>query len=173
MIDLRTLSRRGFLNMSAAGAAALMLPAGLVRRAFAASPLPAIKEEDAVVGFGHVGPISDEGWTWAHHQGLAVAAYPKLKKVLGSRTFPSADAAHLSAVVVAVCQHHFAPPRTAISRTVVKRHRRLLECDGRVDMDNPAGITAHWYPTYGIGVAAGILNPRLDMLLIPGRIRLA
>ena len=52
MIDLRSLSRRGFLNMSAAGAASLMLPAGLASQAHAAA-FPAIKEEEAVVGFGY------------------------------------------------------------------------------------------------------------------------
>jgi basic membrane lipoprotein Med (substrate-binding protein (PBP1-ABC) superfamily) len=166
MIDLRTLSRRGFLNMSAAGAAAMMLPAGLARQALAASPLPAIKEEDAVIGFGHVGPISDEGWTWAHHQGLLAVkeAYPKLKKVLEVENIPySADATRTYRQFVSEGANLIFDTSSNgdFLHEVVKRATDVafMECNGHVTMDNLGWYyLAHWYPTYVLGVAAGHLS---------------
>jgi basic membrane protein A len=166
MIDLRMLSRRGFLNMSAAGAAAAMLPTGFARQALAATPLPAIKEEDAVVGFGHVGPISDEGWTWAHHQGLLAVkeAYPKLKKILEVENIPySADATRTYRQFVSEGANIIfdTSSKGDFLHEVVKRAPDVafLECDGQVTMDNLGWYyLAHWYPTYVIGVAAGHLS---------------
>jgi basic membrane protein A len=166
MIDLLTLSRRGFLNMSVAGAASLIVPAGLVGQARAAAAFPAIKEEDAVIGFGHVGPISDEGWTWAHHQGvLAVKdAYPKLKKVLEVENIPySADATRTYRQFVSSGANMIFDTSSSgdFLHAVVKQATDVafLECDGRVDMDNLSWYyLAHWYPTFVIGVAAGHLS---------------
>jgi len=166
MLDLRTLSRRGFLNMTAAGAASVMLPAALGQKALAASPLPAIKEEDAVVGFGHVGPISDEGWTWSHHQGLLAVkqAYPKLKKVLEVENIPySADATRTYRQFVSEGANIIFDTSSNgdFLHEVVKRATDVafMECDGRVTMDNLGWYyLAHWYPTYVIGVAAGHLS---------------
>jgi basic membrane lipoprotein Med (substrate-binding protein (PBP1-ABC) superfamily) len=166
MIDLRTLSRRGFLNMSAVGAASLMLPAALTRPAFAAAPLPAVKEEDAILGFGYVGPVSDEGWTWAHNQGvLAVKkAYPKLKKVLEVENIPYSAAATRTyrQFVSEGAQMIFDTSSSGdFLHEVVKRAPDVafMECDGRVSMDNLGWYyLAHWYPTYVIGVAAGHMS---------------
>lgn len=167
MIDLRTLSRRGFLNMSAAGAAALAMPAGLLRAGSAsAATLPAIAEEDAVIGFGHVGPITDEGWTWSHHQGvLAVKdAFPKLKKVIEVENVPySADATRTYRQFVSEgASIVFDTSSTGdFLHEVVKRAPDVafMECDGHQVMDNLAWYyLAHWYPTYVVGVAAGHLS---------------
>ncbi|OLP60257.1 BMP family ABC transporter substrate-binding protein [Xaviernesmea oryzae] len=166
MIDLRTLSRRGFLNMGALGAASMMLPAGVTRPALAAAPLAPVKEEEAVVAFSHVGPISDEGWTWAHHQGvLAVQeAYPKLKKVLEVENVPySADATRTFRQFVSegASVVFDTSSKGDFLYEVVKRSPEVafLECDGHTVEGNLGWYyIAHWYPTYVLGVAAGHLS---------------
>ena len=166
MIDLRTLSRRGFLNMSAVGAASVMLPAGLTRPAFAAASFPAVKDEECVVGFGHVGPISDEGWTWAHHQGLLAVkeAYPKLKKILEVENIPySAEATRTYRQFVSEGANIVFDTSSNCDflHEVVRRAPEVavLECDGHTTMDNLGWYyLAHWYPTYVVGVAAGLLS---------------
>jgi len=164
MIKLEELSRRGFLNMAAAGTAALATGA-LTRPAFAA-PLAAIKEEDAVIGFGHVGPITDEGWTWSHHQGLLAVkeAYPKLKNVLEVENVPySADATRTYRQFVSEGANMIFDTSSTgdFLHEVVKRAPEVafLECNGHITMDNLGWYyLAHWYPTYVLGVAAGLLS---------------
>ncbi len=166
MIDLRNLSRRGFLNMAAAGSASLMLPAGLMRPAMAAAPMPAVKEEDAVVGFGHVGPITDEGWTWSHHQGLLAVKekFPKLKKVIEVENVPySADATRTYRQFVSEGANMIFDTSSTgdFLHEVVRRAPEVafMECNGHQTMDNLGWYyLAHWYPTYVIGVAAGMLS---------------
>jgi basic membrane lipoprotein Med (substrate-binding protein (PBP1-ABC) superfamily) len=166
MIDLRNLSRRGFLNMTAAGGAAALMSGGLARPALAA-PLPAVKEEDAIIGFGHVGPVTDEGWTWAHHQGvLAVKEkYPKLKKILEVENVPySADATRTYRQFVSEGANMIFDTSSTgdFLHQVVKKSPKVafMECDGRTgDLPNLGWYyLAHWYPTYVTGVAAGMLS---------------
>src|SRR6516165_6961219 len=92
MFDLSHLSRRRFMSLAGATSASLVASSGLIRPAAAA--LPAIKEEDAIVAFGHVGPITDEGWTWSHNEGMKAvqAAFPKLKTLMVETIPYSADA---------------------------------------------------------------------------------
>lgn len=166
MIDLRTLSRRGFLNMAAAGTAAAMLPGGLIRAAQAATALPAIAEEDAVIGFGHVGPITDEGWTWSHHQGLLAVKekFPKLKKILEVENIPySADATRTYRQFVSEGANMIFDTSSNgdFLHEVVRRAPEVafMECNGHQMMDNLGWYyLAHWYPTYVLGVAAGHLS---------------
>jgi len=167
MISLEKLSRRGFLNMGAAAGASLMLPkTGLIGSAHAAASLPAIAEEDAVIGFGHVGPITDEGWTWSHHQGLLAVkeAYPKLKKVLEVENVPySADATRIYRQYVSEGANMIFDTSSTgdFLHEVVRRAPEVafMECDGHQIMDNLGWYyLAHWYPTYVIGVAAGHLS---------------
>ena len=67
------LSRRHVLGLGAAGAAFGLSQAGFIGSARAAGSFAPIAEQDAVIAFAYVGPVSDEGWTWAHDQGrLAV-----------------------------------------------------------------------------------------------------
>lgn len=170
MSSIRNLSRRGFLNMSlAAGAAAgssLLLPRGLISAAQAAAPMAPVKEEDLIVGFGHVGPVTDEGWTWSHHQGvLAIQkAYPKIPKILEVENVPySADATRTYRQMVSEgAKMIFDTSSTGdFLHEVVKRAPDVAfnECDGRTLLDNLSWYyVAHWYPTYVIGVAAGHLS---------------
>lgn len=165
MIDLRNLSRRGFLNMAAAGSASLMLP-GLARRARAATALPAVRQEDAVIGFGHVGPITDEGWTWSHHQGLLAVKekFPNLKKILEVENVPySADATRTYRQFVSEGANMIFDTSSTgdFLHEVVRRapDTAFMECNGHVIMDNLGWYyLAHWYPTYVLGVAAGHLS---------------
>ncbi|RUX33666.1 BMP family ABC transporter substrate-binding protein [Mesorhizobium sp. M2A.F.Ca.ET.042.01.1.1] len=167
MISIEKLSRRGFLNMGAAVGASLLLPrTGLIGAARAAAPLPAVAEENAVIGFGHVGPVTDEGWTWAHHQGvLAVQkAFPKLKKVLEVENVPySADATRIYRQFVSEGANLIFDTSSTgdFLHEVVKRAPDVgfMECDGRTTMDNLGWYYLnHWYPTYVVGVAAGHLS---------------
>ncbi len=93
MIDLRSPSRRTVLGLGAAAGASLLLPGGLITPAQAA-PLPAVKEADAVIAFGHVGPVADQGWTSTHDAGMKAvqAAFPKLKTLFVESIPYSADA---------------------------------------------------------------------------------
>jgi basic membrane protein A len=85
MFEMKNPSRRKFLTMAgtAAGASLLGSTGLVVPAAYAAGPMAAVKEQDAVIAFGHVGPISDEGWTSTHHDGLLAvkAAFPKAKYI--------------------------------------------------------------------------------------------
>src|SRR5258706_15372391 len=92
MIDGR-FTRRNLLKLAGASAGAVMIPKGLITPAQAAG-FPAIKEESAVIAFGHVGPISDEGWTFSHHEGLMAveAAFPKANYSQSENIPYSADA---------------------------------------------------------------------------------
>jgi basic membrane lipoprotein Med (substrate-binding protein (PBP1-ABC) superfamily) len=167
MISIEKLSRRGFLNMGVAAGASLLLPkTGLIGAARAAGPLPAVAEEDAVIGFGHVGPVTDEGWTWAHHQGvLAVQeTFPKLKKVLEVENVPySADATRIYRQFVSEGANMIFDTSSTgdFLHEVVRRAPEVafMECDGRTLADNLGWYYLnHWYPTYVVGVAAGHLS---------------
>lgn len=166
-MDIRTLSRRGFLNMGAAAGATLLLPGmpGVTLRARAAAPLAAVKEEEAVIAFGHVGPISDEGWTWTHHQGkeAVMAAFPKAKYLEVENIPFSADATRIIKQFVAE------GAQTVIISSeygdflfeVAGRNPEVafLECNGHSFFDNVSWYyLEHWMPTYVVGVAAGLLS---------------
>ena len=98
MLKLSHLTRRGFLNIGAAAGASLILPkAGLITPASAQEPLPAVAEENAIIAFGHTGPVTDEGWTWSHYQGLLAVkeAFPKIKTLEVESVPYSADATRI------------------------------------------------------------------------------
>lgn len=162
MNDFSRLSRRRFMSLAGAAGSSLMLP-GMIGQARAA--MPAVKEEDLVIGFGHVGPISDEGWTWSHHQGLLAVkeAFPKAK-ILEVENIPySADATRIfrqfvsdGAQMVFITSNYGDFLYSVTDRTP---NVAWFECDGRSIKDNLGWhYVAHWYPTYVIGVAAGMLS---------------
>jgi basic membrane protein A and related proteins len=179
MIDPYRLSRRHFLNLGVAAGSTLLMPPGLIRPARAAEagaaglirpvdtakPLPPVKEEDAVVAFGHVGPVTDGGWTWSHDQGMKAvqAAFPKAKTLYVESIPYSADATRTFRQFVAQgAQMVFATSNYGdFYYEVTDRapQTAFFECDGR-HLTNNLGTyyVAHWYPTYVLGVAAGLLS---------------
>lgn len=161
----RYLSRRNFVSLAGATGAALVTPRGLIKPAGAAAPLPAIAEDKATVAFGHVGPITDEGWTWSHNEGMKAvqAKFPKLK-ILMVETIPySADASRTfrqfvsqgAGLVISTSNYgDFIKDVAARAPTVA-----FLEADGRNTLDNLGWYyIQHWFPTYVVGVAAGLIS---------------
>lgn len=165
MFDLRNPSRRGLLNIGAAAGSSLLLPPALLRSARAAAPLPAVDEKDAVIAFGHTGPVTDEGWTWSHDQGMKAvqAAFPKLKTLFVESIPYSADATRTFRQFVSEGANMvFATSNYGdFLYDVAKRSPKVafFECDGRNPLDNLGTYyVAHWYPTYVTGVAAGLMS---------------
>lgn len=166
MTLIRELSRRGFLNMGAAAGAGLLLPtAGLLRPARAATPLPPVAEEEALISWAYVGPTADEGWTFAHDQGrqAVAAAFPKLKTAYVENMPYSADASRILRQFVADgSQMVFVNSNYGdFLYDVAKRAPDVAfyECDGRTAMENLGTYyVQHWYPSYMTGVAAGLMS---------------
>ena len=157
-------SRRRLLGLGAAAGAGLILPPGLLP-ARAATALPAVAEKDAVIAFGHVGPVTDEGWTWSHDQGMKAvqAAFPAAKCVFVESIPYSADASRTFRQFVSNGANLvFATSNYGdFFYDVAKRSKKVgfLECDGRTAGDNLGWYYfAHWYPTYVLGVAAGLMS---------------
>jgi basic membrane lipoprotein Med (substrate-binding protein (PBP1-ABC) superfamily) len=165
MIDLRNLSRRTFLTLSATAGAALTAPGGFISSARAATPLPAVAEKDAVIAFGHTGPVTDEGWTWSHDQGMKAVqqAFPKLKTLFVESIPYSADASRTFRQFISegACMVFATSNYGDFLYDVAKRSPSVafFECDGRKPLDNLGTYyVAHWYPTYVTGVAAGQMS---------------
>jgi basic membrane lipoprotein Med (substrate-binding protein (PBP1-ABC) superfamily) len=165
MFQMRNPSRRRFLGLAGAAGASLVMPRGLVRPARAAASFPAVKEEDAVIAFGYVGPVSDQGWTWSHNQGLQAvkAAYPKVKTLEVENVPYSADATRIfrqfvsDGACIVFDSSNYGDFLYAASDAAPEV--AWFECDGRRIADNMGWYyVAHWYPTYVIGVAAGMLS---------------
>jgi basic membrane lipoprotein Med (substrate-binding protein (PBP1-ABC) superfamily) len=164
MISSKTLSRRQILSLAGAAGASVIMPPGLIRPAQAASFAP-VKEEDAVIGFGHVGPISDEGWTYSHHLGLEAVkkALPKAKYIEVENIPYSADATRTfrqyvaqNATIVFLSSEY-----GDLLHGVSDRASNIawLECNGHSVASNRSWYyVKHWLPTYVTGVAAGLMT---------------
>jgi basic membrane lipoprotein Med (substrate-binding protein (PBP1-ABC) superfamily) len=159
------IERRQFLTLGAGLGASLLLGRGARAAPPAVQALPPVAEESALIAFGHVGPVSDECWTWAHDQGMKAvqAAFPKLKTVMVESVPFSADASRVFRRFVSQGANMiFATSNFGdFLYDVAKRAPEVafFECDGR----NPLGnlgtyYVAHWYPSYVAGVAAGMLS---------------
>ncbi len=153
------------MTMAGAAGSSLLLPPGLIRPARAAGPLPAIKEEDATFAWGYVGPVSDEGWTWSHNQGLLAVKekFPKIKTLEVENIPYSADATRIFRQFVAdgACMVFDSSNYGDFLYTASDAAPEVawFECDGRSLRENMGWYyIAHWYPTYVIGVAAGMLS---------------
>ena len=75
--DSPTVSRRKLIKgaVTAALAGPLMMPAVRTRAAPAPLGTP-VDPKDLIIAFGHVGPISDEGWTGAITRGARRSPKP-------------------------------------------------------------------------------------------------
>jgi basic membrane protein A len=164
MTDLRAPSRRTMLGMGAVAGASLLLPGGLIKPAHAA-PLAPVKETDAVIAFGHVGPVTDQGWTSTHDTGMKAvqAAFPKAKTLFVESIPYSADATRTfrqfvsqgANIVFATSNYGDFLYQVANRAPTVA----FFECDGRHTSANTGWYyVQHWYPTYVMGVAAGLMS---------------
>jgi len=160
-------SRRRFLQMGAAAGSSLLLPtAGLIRPAFAQGALAPVEAKDAVIAFGHTGPVTDEGWTWSHDQGMKAVeeAFPGIKTLFVESIPYSGDATRTFRQFVSEGAHMvFATSNYGdFLYDVANRSPEVafFECDGRNPLANLGTYyVQHWYPTYVAGVAAGLMSP--------------
>lgn len=158
------LSRRRILQGGGLAAAAAVAP-GLLRPAHAAGFAAPIKEADAVIGFGHVGPISDEGWTSSHHAGLLAVkqAYPKAKYIEIESIPYSADATRTFRQFVAqkadlvILSSEYGDLLHGVSDRAPDI--AWMECNGHTVAANRSWYyVKHWLPSYVAGVAAGLIS---------------
>ncbi|GAN54334.1 BMP family ABC transporter substrate-binding protein [Tanticharoenia sakaeratensis] len=150
------LTRRATL-LGAGGLAAL--------RPAAASALRPIREQDALIAFGHTGPVTDGGWTHQHDLGVEAvrAAFPRLKTIFVESIPYSADATRIFRQFVAEgAQMVMATSNYGdFIRDVADRAPEVafMECDGRNVSGNLGWYyITHWYASYIIGIAAGLLS---------------
>ena len=153
------LTRRALL---AAAAAAPLAP----RPARAAPPvLGAVAEKDAVIAFGHIGPVSDGGWTATHHAALlaAKAAYPAARFLEVESIPVSADATRTfrqfvengANMVFATSEYGDLLSGVADDAPDVA----FLECNGHRTADNEGWYyIRHWMVSYVIGVASARMS---------------
>ncbi len=152
-----TLGRRPLL----AGAVAALIPAA-GRAAPAFGP---VAEDAAVIAFGHVGPISDEGWTYSHHQGLLAVKekYAKAKYLEVENIPYSADATRTFRQFVAqranlvMLSSEYGDLLHAVSDKAP--NVAWMECNGHSVAANRSWYyVKHWLPSYVTGVAAGLMS---------------
>lgn len=156
-------SRRQLLKstVAAAGTAALSPTVS-----FAGSDLSApLDPDDMTIAFGHVGPKTDEGWTWTHHLGRQAVAekYPNAKilevesvpfSAKGTRTFRQFIAQDADMVILTTDYGDLSNPIIDSNPDVA-----FLECASYETTPNKrAFYPKHWEPTYLIGVAAGMMT---------------
>ena len=163
MTSPMSLTRRRFLTTAASVALPLAVPRWI--GSAVAAPLPAVKEEDVVISFALTGPVADEGWNAKHDQGVKAikAAFPKAKTLVVESVPFSADASRtFRQFVQAGSQMVFSTSNYGDFLTsVVERspETAFLQADGRLVADNLGWYyVKHWYPTYVLGVAAGLLS---------------
>jgi basic membrane lipoprotein Med (substrate-binding protein (PBP1-ABC) superfamily) len=165
MIDKSRLTRRRFLELgAAAGTAVGLAKAGFVGSASAAEFAP-IAEEDAVIAFGYVGPVSDEGWTWAHDQGRQAVqeAFPKARLIVVENIPYSADASRTFRQFIAeganmiITNSNYGDFMYDVASNAPEV--AFLHCDDRRVLDN-IGVfyPSHWYSSYVAGVAGGAMS---------------
>lgn len=162
------LSRRSLLAGTATLAAAASLPQAWPRSAAQAAPAPLGKPldpKDLVIAFGHVGPVSDEGWTWSHHKGRKAIekAYPGVKifevesvpfSSQASRIFTQFVQEGANMVFITSGYGDFL-------YDVAKKHPEVafMECGRQPRLPNVTGYyIQHWQPSYLLGMASGLLT---------------
>ncbi|WP_342628417.1 BMP family ABC transporter substrate-binding protein [Nguyenibacter vanlangensis] len=166
-------SRRQVLGLAAgtAGGALLRPPPLLAQSPMAGSlraqprRLAPIAESDALVAFGHTGPVTDGGWTTAHDRGVRAVrqAFPRLRTVYVESIPYSADATRIFRQFVAEgAQMVIATSNYGdFIRDVSDRAPDVafMECDGHGVSGNLGWYyITHWYASYVIGIAAGLMT---------------
>jgi basic membrane lipoprotein Med (substrate-binding protein (PBP1-ABC) superfamily) len=117
------------------------------------------------VAFGHVGPVSDEGWTWSHDQGMKAveAAFPNVETEMVESMPWSDEASRIlqqfvdndAQVVFITSEYADFTYKVSDANPDVK----FLECNGHRTTDNLINYyIEHWDPSYLIGMAAGLMT---------------
>jgi basic membrane protein A and related proteins len=129
-------------------------------------PAAAAPEEPVLVAFGHVGPVSDGGWTMTHDKGrMAVEkAFDGKVKTAMVESLPYSDEASRAIeqfiadgakMVIMTSEWADFVTKVADKHPEVK----FLECGGfRKSPNENYYYVAHWDPTYLIGMTAGLLT---------------
>jgi basic membrane protein A and related proteins len=122
--------------------------------------------EPVLIAFGHVGPVSDGGWTMTHDKGRVAA-----ETALGGKIKTTmVESMPYSEETSRAIEQFIADGAKMVIMTsewadfvtkVAEKHPevKFLECDGHVKSDNESYYyVAHWDPTYLIGMAAGLMT---------------
>ena len=123
-------------------------------------------EEPVLIAFGHVGPVSDEGWTWSHDQGMKAveAAFGDRVRTAMVENMPFSEETPrtLEQFVADGAKVIFITSEYAdFVYEVADAHPEVvfLECNGHRANDNMVNYyIEHWDPSYVIGIAAGLLT---------------
>ncbi|GAN97048.1 basic membrane lipoprotein [Komagataeibacter europaeus NBRC 3261] len=155
-------TRRALLGMAGAAGSGLLRPARAETTPAWHRPLA---EADAVIGFGHTGPITDGGWSMVHDRGVQAVrrAFPKIRTIYVESVPYSADATRIFRQFVAEgAQMVFATSEYGdFIKDVSDRAPDVafMECDGTNVTGNLGWYyVAHWYASYIIGIAAGLMT---------------
>jgi len=123
-------------------------------------------EEPVLIAFGHVGPVSDEGWTWSHDQGMKAveAAFGDRVRTAMVENMPFSEETPrtLEQFIADGAKMVFITSEYAdFVYQVADAHPEVafLECDGHKVTDNLTWYYVnHWDPSYLIGMAAGLMT---------------
>lgn len=118
------------------------------------------------VAFGHMGPVSDEGWTWSHDHGRKAveSAFPDRVETVTVENIPySAEATRVFQQFVndgadlIIVSGEFADLLYKVSDK--NPDVKFLECNSNRTADNLSNYYGDYYnPAYLIGMAAGLLT---------------
>jgi len=151
----RALTRRTLL------AAAASLP-GWRAHAGPGRPLPPVAEQDAVVAFAHIGPITDGGWTTTHHRGLLALerAFPRATYLEVASLPLSEDATRTfrqfveSGANIVFVTSEWGDLLSSVAEDAPEV--AFLECNGHTLAANLSSYyIQHWMAAYVLGIAAG------------------
>ncbi|MGS0646416.1 BMP family ABC transporter substrate-binding protein [Komagataeibacter melomenusus] len=157
-------TRREMLGLAGGAGSSLLLPRHARAQAQPAWRRP-LAESDAIVAFGHTGPITDGGWSMVHDRGVQAVrrAFPKLRTIYVESVPYSADATRLFRQFVAEgAQMVMATSEYGdFIKDVSDRAPDVafMECDGTNVTGNLGWYyVAHWYASYIIGIAAALMT---------------
>lgn len=158
-------SRRQVLKtMAALAGGAALSPVRSLAQSNLSSPIDPGK---MTIAFGHVGPKTDEGWTWTHHLGRQAVeeTFPTAKflevenipfSAKGTRTIRQFVAQGADMVFLTTDYGDLSNPLIEASPDVA-----FMECAAYDTGPNKrAYYVKHWDPSYLIGMAAGLLTKK-------------
>lgn len=125
-----------------------------------AQPASLPDKEKVKIAFAHVGPISDEGWTYTHHLGaLAIKeAFPDRVEIVEVESMPYSEEASriLEQFVADGAKMIFITSEYAdFVYKVAEAHPDVvfLECNGNKTTNN---LVYYYFPNWKVGYAAGV-----------------